>query len=99
MCSEALIVDSVKFKRRLEQTMLQTGSSYDQGRIGSEIAYLCGVRFLHLRNLVLEEPSKGGKDLYTLDRQTAVQARMLRDTPRRKLENASRPSFSASLGS
>ncbi len=60
--SKALIIDDIKVKRTLERTMLKMGSIYDQGRIGSEIAYLCGVKCLGLRNLVIEEPSKGGKE-------------------------------------
>jgi len=87
MFDQASILDSVKLSRRLEQVMLLNGSSYDQGRIGAEIAYMCGVSFLHLRNLVIEEPSKGGKDLYTSDRTVSIQARMLRETPGRRSRN------------
>ena len=85
MYSGAFIFESVRPKRRLEQTMLQSGSSYDQGRIGSEIAYVCATRFFDLRNLVIEEPSKGGRDLHTLDTQIAIQARMIRRIPTRRL--------------
>jgi hypothetical protein len=80
---EAASIDSVILKRRLERMMLQHGSSYDLGRIGSEIACLCAVKYLGLGSVVIEEPSKGGKDLYTADRQFALQARMLKETPSR----------------
>jgi hypothetical protein len=88
MYTGALIVASVKFRRRLERMMFQRGSSYDQGRIGSEIAYVCGEKFLGLRNLVLEEPSKGGKDLFTLVHRVAIQARLLKNRPSKKLKDA-----------
>ena len=87
MFDQATLIDSVKLSRRLEQVMLLNGSSYDQGRIGAEIAYLCGVSFLRLRNLIIEEPSKGGKDLYTSDRTVSIQARMLREAPSRRSGN------------
>lgn len=77
----------MKLKRKLEQMMLRVGSSYDQGRIGTEIAFLCETNFLLLRNLVIEEPSKGGKDLYTFDRKVIMQARMIRDLPTKKLDD------------
>jgi hypothetical protein len=86
----SLMLNQVKIKRKFEQTMLQFGSSYDQGRIGAEIAYISGIKFFHLRDLVIEEPSKGGKDLYTSDRAVSIQARMIRDTPARKLERSIR---------
>jgi len=90
MFDQATVLDSVKLSRRLEQVMLLNGSSYDQGRIGAEIAYLCGVGFLRLRNLIIEEPSKGGKDLYTSDRTISIQARMLREAPGRRSRNVIR---------
>lgn len=88
MYTRALVVASVKFRRRLERMMFQKGSSYDQGRIGSEIAYICGEKFLGLRNLVLEEPSKGGKDLYTLGHRVAIQTRLLKNRPFKGLKDA-----------
>ncbi len=88
MFTRALLVDSVRLRRKLEQTMFQFGSSYDQGRIGSEIAYFCSTEYLGLRNLVIEEPSKRGKDLYTLDTRTSLQARMLKNMPGKKLGDA-----------
>ena len=82
-CSYAMIVDSVILHRELEGTMLREGSVYDQGRIGSEIAYLCGAKYLGLRKLVIEEPSRGGKDLYSTDAQVAIQTRMISTRRRR----------------
>ena len=46
-------------------------------RLGSEIAYVIADRKLGLKDLVLEEPSVGGRDLYTRDNTVAIQARLL----------------------
>lgn len=84
--SRALIIDKVKIKRNLERQMLDAGSVYDQGRIGSEIAYLYAVRYLGLQSVVLEEPSKNGKDLYTMNKQSVIQTRMIKAARRDHFE-------------
>ncbi len=72
-------IDEVNPLRQLEHDMIDHGSTYDLGRIGAEIAYTVADRKLNLKNIILEEPSRGGKDLYTADRQVVIQARMLAD--------------------
>jgi len=81
-------VGSVRVTGRVERAMFQYGSSYDQGRIGSEIAYAYARRFLGLKELVIEEPSKHGRDLYTLDQLEAIQARMIRSVELSRLGEA-----------
>jgi len=77
--TSAYQIDNVELVRDLEKSMLAGGSSYDAGRLGAEIAYVIADRDLGLKNVVLEEPSKGGRDLYTQDNTIAIQARLLRD--------------------
>lgn len=57
--------------------MLYSIATYAHGRIGAEIAYAAAIKQLGLRQLILSEPSAGGKDLYTKDGQVMVQARLL----------------------
>ena len=57
--------------------MLKNGNTYDTGRLGAEIAYVVGTSKLGLKDLILVEPSKGGRDLYTRDGTVAIQARFL----------------------
>lgn len=82
------MVSRIRILGRIERAMLQDGSSYDRGRIGSEIAHVFAIRFLGLKELVIEEPSKGGRDLYTLDQRVAIQARMIRSIPHPDLQEA-----------
>jgi hypothetical protein len=77
--TSAYQIDNVVMVRNLEKAMFAGGSSYDRGRIGAEIAYVIADKNLGLKNIVLEEPSKGGRDLYTQDNTVAIQARLLRD--------------------
>lgn len=86
MVDETVLITSVRLKRKFEQMILHHGSSYDVGRIGAELAYVCAVRFLGLKKVVMEEPSKGGKDLYTMGKQYSIQARMIKETPKRTLD-------------
>jgi len=72
-------IEHVGFSRLLEERMLHEGSSYDHGRLGAEIAYKVTRDKLGLGDVVLEEPSKGGKDLYTPDGKVVVQARFIKD--------------------
>jgi hypothetical protein len=72
-------ISDVTVLRDLEKGMLARGGTYDLGRLGAEIAYVFADKILGLKNIVLEEPSKGGRDLYTQDNTVAIQARLLRD--------------------
>ena len=66
--------------RQLEKTMLTSGSEYDLGRLGAEIAYTIANEKLGLRNVVFGEPSQRGADLISNDGQVVMQARFLRST-------------------
>jgi hypothetical protein len=77
--SNAYQIDSVEIIRNLEKAMLARGGTYDLGRLGSEIAYVVAGKNLGLRNTIIEEPAKGGRDLYTRDNTIAIQARLLTD--------------------
>src|SRR2546422_3622869 len=77
---KAYQIDRVDFQRQLDSLMAR-GSKYDVGRIGAELAYTVGTDKLGLKDIVLVEPSQGGKDLYTLDGKVVFQARMLSATP------------------
>ncbi len=77
--TNAFQIDSVQMPRDLEKEMLDHGSAYDHGRLGAEIAYVVGEKNLGLKNIILEEPNKGGRDLYTSDNRVAIQARFLVD--------------------
>jgi hypothetical protein len=77
--TNAYQIDSVVMVRDLEKAMLEKGGTYDLGRLGAEIAYAAGDKELGLSNLVIEEPAKGGRDLYTQDNTVAIQARLLTD--------------------
>ncbi len=72
-------IDNVVMLRDLEKAMLKDGGTYDLGRLGAEISYIIGDKLLGLKNLIIQEPSKGGRDLYTPDNTVAIQARFLRD--------------------
>src|SRR3989441_1429622 len=75
--SAAYAIDGIEFVRNLEKTMLKNGNTYDTGRLGAEIAYMVATSKLGLKDLILVEPSKGGRDLYTRDGTVAIQARFL----------------------
>jgi hypothetical protein len=70
-------IDNVGILRDLEKEMLDHGLNYDRGRVGAEISYVIGDTRLGLKNIILEEPSKGGRDLYTRDNTVAIQSRLL----------------------
>jgi len=75
--TNAFMVDHIEMERLLESSMLYHGSTYVVGRLGSEIAYVIADSKLGLKDVVLEEPSVGGRDLYTRDNTVAIQARLL----------------------
>lgn len=74
------VLDSIKPLRRTERDMLFKGSKYDLGRVGAEIALCVAMRILRIDDLIMNEPSKGGKDLFTRDRRVVIQSRLLRGT-------------------
>jgi hypothetical protein len=77
--TKASQIDNIEMVRDLEKGMLAYGGTYDLGRLGAEIAYVVADKNLGLKNIILEEPSKGGRDLYTQDNSVAIQARLLKD--------------------
>jgi hypothetical protein len=72
-------IDSVAIQRQIEQKMLQSKSTYAHRRLGAEMAYAISKKRLGLENVVLREPSTGGKDLHTTDGRYLIQARLLTD--------------------
>jgi hypothetical protein len=78
--SELRRVSEVVYRRETECMMRDSGSTYAHGRLGSELAYVVAKRILGLGQVKLVEPSKGGKDLYSLDGKTVIQARLLTKT-------------------
>ncbi len=57
--------------------MAQGPSDYDRGTVGAEIAYTIGTEKLDLKNLIMNEPSKGGTDLIVADKTVVMQARLI----------------------
>jgi len=74
-----ILETEVKLLRNLEQGMLLRGSSYDHGRLGAEIAYSISKQLLGIESMTIAEPSRGGRDLFSTDQQTAIQARLIVD--------------------
>lgn len=77
--SKTYHIDRVTIQRQIEQKMLQSKSTYAHGRLGAEMAYAISKRRLGLENIILREPSTGGKDLHTTDGRYLIQARLLTD--------------------
>jgi len=75
--SNAFMIDNVEMVRGEESDMLARGSNYVLGRLGAEIAYVIGADKLGLKDIILQEPAVGGRDLYTLDNTVAIQARLI----------------------
>jgi hypothetical protein len=73
-------IEGTKPLRMLERVIIQRGNKYDSGRIGAEIAYAISKCKFGLEEIVLVEPAKGGRDLYTRDGRAVMQSRMLRMT-------------------
>lgn len=78
--TSAFEINSVKLNRPLENIMLNGGTTYDSGRLGAEIAYTIAKEKLGLEDVVMNEPSQTGTDLYTTDGQVVIQARLLTAT-------------------
>jgi len=75
--SGVMAVDEIRPLRPLEQAILRHGNRYEVGRVGAEIAYtILQKRFGH-KDLVIMEPAKGGKDLFTKDGTVIAQSRLL----------------------
>jgi hypothetical protein len=75
--TNAFMIDYIETVRGLEDTMVHHGSTYTVGRAGAEIAYVIADKKLGLKDVILQEPSVGGRDLYTRDNTVAIQARAL----------------------
>lgn len=75
-------VNEVRLERQLESEMLRRGSNYELGRLGAEIAYTIARKDLGLGDIVLVEPSKEGRDLFTRDGKVVIQTRFVRDWER-----------------
>jgi len=75
--TNAYTINQVETLRGEETAMLSLGSPYVVGRLGAEIAYVVATDKLGLTEVVLQEPSVGGRDLYTQDNTVAIQARLL----------------------
>jgi len=75
--SRAWQIEKVGIRRRIENEMLHSMSTYAHGRLGAEIAYAIAFEKLGLSNVILREPSTGGKDLHTSDGRYVIQARLL----------------------
>ena len=71
------LIREVEAVRELERSVLKHGTNYPVGRLGAEIAYCAATRILGLRRVILNEPSRGGKDLYTLGGAAVIQSRLL----------------------
>lgn len=77
--TQAFQIDNIQMLRDLEKEMLDIGSTYSHGRLGAEISYVVGDKVLGLKSIIIEEPSKGGRDLHTEDNMVAIQTRFLQE--------------------
>lgn len=76
--TKAYLIEAVGVRGRIEREMVRSAmNTYAHGRIGAEIAYAVSTRLLKLSDVVLREPSTGGKDLFTRDGEYVIQARLL----------------------
>ncbi len=74
-------VSDVTPARELELSLIKHGNNYEHGRIGAEIANAIVVNRLGFADLILAEPAKGGKGLYSKDGRVVVQSRLLVNLP------------------
>ena len=74
-------VSDVTPTRELELSLIKHSNNYEHGRIGAEIANAIVVNRLGYADLILAEPAKGGKDLYSKDGRVVVQSRLLVNLP------------------
>ncbi len=73
-------VENTSLLRPTERAIVKHGNYYENGRVGAEISYAIVRRILGVDNLLLNEPAKGGTDLYTQDRKILVESRLIADT-------------------
>ncbi len=78
--SQVFQIDRTTLVRQTELQMLHSISNYPVGRVGAEIAYTVAVEKLGLKDVVLQDPSRGGADLFTKDGKVVIEARMLTST-------------------
>jgi hypothetical protein len=78
-------VEEVLPMRETEAAMVRHGRYYESGRIGAEITYTIVSNALGIDGLILNEPARGGTDLFTSDRRVLVESRFLVETPPSKL--------------
>lgn len=78
--SQSFIINNVGTTRILEHQMAYEGGTNDVGRIGAEIAYTVTTQKLGLENVVMQDPSEGGADLYTPGHKVVIESRMLQRT-------------------
>ena len=70
-------VTSVQPLRELEMSLIRLGNNYEHGRVGAEIAGAVLTQKFGCPDVILAEPARGGKDLYSKDKSVVVQSRLL----------------------
>ena len=78
--SQSFTIDNIGTTRILEHDMAYHGQSEDVARIGAEVAYTVARGKLGLSDVVMNDPSEGGSDLYTPGHKVVIEARMLQRT-------------------
>lgn len=73
-------VEEVRPVRAMETAMIWHGRCYEAGRIGAEISYAIVSEILRAGDLILNEPARGGTDLFTANRKVLVESRFITDT-------------------
>ncbi len=84
--SRTFVVTDIEAGRSSEKIVIEHGRKYDLGRVGAEIAYAIATKILLLKRVVLNDPSKGGKDLFTEDKTVVIQSRLLARTQYQRLD-------------
>ncbi len=70
-------IKNIRLLRPMERAIIKHGNYYENGRIGAEISYAIVRSKLGVDDLILNEPAKGGTDLYTQDRKILVESRLV----------------------
>lgn len=78
--TQSLKIDSVVPRRSLEKAISLSPNKNDVGRVGAEIAYTVATEELGLADIIMQDPSQPGPDLYTKDRRVLLEARLLQRT-------------------
>ena len=76
--SRAYVAD-VRILGSTELSVFSHPSTYQCGRLGAEVSYLISTSKLGLRDVVIEEPASGGRDLHTKDGAVSIQSRLLNE--------------------